>query len=303
MTEQKYKVGYKFTTKFGEECEVIGRNGKKITVKFLKDGWTTECFSDAIKKCNLRYGGHLINPVIGDILDSKNCGKFEVVERIGKTKYLIRFINTGYEKEVLLVNIRSGQIKDPFHPCVHGVGFLGGTIQNNSSYNRWRNMIGRCYDNSNQRFTTYGAVGVTVCDEWHNYQNFHKWWLENGGDNPDWEIDKDLKSSGVRVYSPETCMLIPVGLNSTMSNYTKPSIAKRSYGYQMRHGKLANDVVKSDSLAYLIEKWGDLMYNRLMEISLENNFNPDDLHIMISNYVKSRLAYVNNLSSEQLLSW
>lgn len=301
--ERKYDTGYRFTTKDGEDCEVIGRKGEKVIVRFLKDGWETECFTNAIKKGVLKHMGHVVHPKIGDIFDSKNCGRFEVIQKTGKIKYIVRFINTGYEKEVYISNIRSGQIKDPHHPCIFGVGYLGGVIQDKRSYAKWRGMIGRCYDPKNQRYETYGAVGVTVCEKWHNYQNFHEWWLGNVGENPDWEIDKDLKSSGVKVYSPETCILIPPSLNSAMSNYTKPSIVKRCYGYQMRHGKLSVDFVKSDSLTYLIEKWGDLMYNRLMEISLQNNFNPDDLHIMISNYVKGRLVYVNNLSPEQLLSW
>lgn len=40
------------------------------------------------------------------------------------------------------------------------------------TYNSWVSMMRRCYDRSNNRFYCYGAVGVTVCERWHTFENF-----------------------------------------------------------------------------------------------------------------------------------
>ncbi|MEY4720087.1 MAG: hypothetical protein RL563_2705 [Pseudomonadota bacterium] len=43
---------------------------------------------------------------------------------------------------------------------------------NKSSYNTWRAMMRRCYNSEDKDFKRYGAVGVTVCSEWHDYTKF-----------------------------------------------------------------------------------------------------------------------------------
>jgi hypothetical protein len=41
-----------------------------------------------------------------------------------------------------------------------------------SSYNTWRAMMRRCYNQKDKDFPRYGAIGVIVQDSWHNYLNF-----------------------------------------------------------------------------------------------------------------------------------
>ena len=42
----------------------------------------------------------------------------------------------------------------------------------NSSYNTWRAMMRRCYNSKDKDYKRYGAMGVTVCQNWHVYLNF-----------------------------------------------------------------------------------------------------------------------------------
>lgn len=46
----------------------------------------------------------------------------------------------------------------------------GGTGK--GSYNTWRAMMRRCYNSQDKDYRKYGAVGVTVCPEWHDYTKF-----------------------------------------------------------------------------------------------------------------------------------
>jgi len=41
-----------------------------------------------------------------------------------------------------------------------------------SSYNTWRAMMRRCYNTKDKDYKRYGALGVTVCERWHDYLNF-----------------------------------------------------------------------------------------------------------------------------------
>jgi hypothetical protein len=43
---------------------------------------------------------------------------------------------------------------------------------NKASYNTWRAMMRRCYNAKDKDFKRYGAIGVTVCAEWHDYVKF-----------------------------------------------------------------------------------------------------------------------------------
>lgn len=90
---------------------------------------------------------------------------------------------------------------------VHGV--LNGKRVRCPYYSRWLQMLRRCYDEKSSFRAMY--IGVTVCAEWLRFSVFKAWmekqpWQGN-------ELDKDLLFKGNKVYSPETCCLIPDRLN------------------------------------------------------------------------------------------
>lgn len=41
-------------------------------------------------------------------------------------------------------------------------------------------MMRRCYNEKSVAYKDYGAKGITVCEEWHDRENFRKWCKENG---------------------------------------------------------------------------------------------------------------------------
>lgn len=117
--------------------------------------------------------------------------------------------------------ISSGRVSYPYHKTVNGVGYLGVGIHKgsreeveNKKYGTWHSFIQRSYcPKLHKRNPSY--KDVTVCKEWHNFQNFGEWFEENY--NPetmqDWEFDKDILVKGSRVYSPETCAFVPREIN------------------------------------------------------------------------------------------
>lgn len=54
--------------------------------------------------------------------------------------------------------------------------------RNSRLYSVWKTMKKRCENKNCKSYKWYGAKGVSVCDEWHDYSAFKKWALDNGYD-------------------------------------------------------------------------------------------------------------------------
>lgn len=79
-------------------------------------------------------------------------------------------------------------------------------------YGIWKGIIERCYsERSLLRTPTYR--GCTVCDEWLHFQTFAKWLMNNKFQGLGYHIDKDILSPESKIYSPETCVLVPPEIN------------------------------------------------------------------------------------------
>ena len=67
-------------------------------------------------------------------------------------------------------------------------------------YACWYNMLQRCYNTSHVSFKHYGKRGITVCLEWHKFENFHAAMF------PTWTPGLELeRSNNDKGYSPENC--------------------------------------------------------------------------------------------------
>jgi hypothetical protein len=120
-------------------------------------------------------------------------------------------------------NFLSGSVKNPYYPSVCGVGVIGIKYPSRKNgkhlkeYQTWCDMLERCFDEKRKKIQ-YTYKDVICCDEWLNYENFYEWlhkqenfdkWL-NG---EHWCLDKDILIKNNKVYSPETCCLVPNNVN------------------------------------------------------------------------------------------
>lgn len=116
-------------------------------------------------------------------------------------------------------HFRSGCVKNPYDKTVYDIGYLGkGEYEpkaNKRIYNTWNHMLQRCYDPYyiNKQLTYKDCF---VCKEWHNFQNFAKWYEENYYEcnNEEMHLDKDILIKGNKIYSPETCIFVPKEVNN-----------------------------------------------------------------------------------------
>ena len=91
-------------------------------------------------------------------------------------------------------------------------------------YRIWYTMKRRCYDENFNRYNDYGGRGITVCDEWHKYENFAKWAKSNGYSDT-LTIDRiDVNGD----YCPENCR---------WSDYVTQSNNRRNNRFISRNGR------------------------------------------------------------------
>lgn len=156
---------------------------------------------------------------VGKVCKSLNSGGFKIVKYNDNRNVEVQFLKTGYEATVELVQVKRGNVKDPYVPSVCGVGIVGAkypiTINSilTKEYTLWCSMLKRCYSNAyKKRQPTY--EGCEVSNNFKSYEYFYEWCNKQVGfNNKDWQLDKDLLTKGNKVYSENTCIFIPAEIN------------------------------------------------------------------------------------------
>ncbi len=152
-------------------------------------------------------------------------------------------VSSKYYREII-----NGSIKNPFHKSVLGVGYFGqggfSSEKNKKAYIAWVNVLQRGYYKEYKlKNPTY--KDVTVCEEWHDFQVFAKWYEENYVEG--WHLDKDILVKGNKTYSPETCCFVPREINNLFVVCNKnrgdlPIGVRKEVGYSARINKKGKNI-------------------------------------------------------------
>lgn len=59
---------------------------------------------------------------IGTVWSSNKYGDFEIVDIVSKNRFRVKFILTGFEKDISRSCLAAGEIRDPYYPIYYGVG-------------------------------------------------------------------------------------------------------------------------------------------------------------------------------------
>lgn len=157
----------------------------------------------------------------GDIYKTTRCGELRILNFYEYRKVEVEFIVTGTKVLTDKWRIINGKVKDKFYPNIWTVGFIGegyswGT--QTKAYTCWAGMLRRCYSEHNQKKSpTY--IGCYVCKEWHNFQIFCEWYIDNyPKDGNKYQLDKDILIEGNREYSPDNCIFTTPKDNAVKAN-------------------------------------------------------------------------------------
>lgn len=152
----------------------------------------------------------------GEVSYTKYGTKATIIQYINNKKVLVEFDDDyKYRYYTTYINFTHGKLTNPYDKSIYGVGFIGnGNYDSHHiSYPVWFNMIKRCYKEQ-KSYDDESYNDCVVDAEWHNFQNFAKWYEENMYVcNEKLVIDKDIKTHGNRIYTKENCMLLPERIN------------------------------------------------------------------------------------------
>lgn len=148
-----------------------------------------------------------------------------VVEFQDKWKYKMK---TSWQK------VKDGSLKNPYSPNKYG-GIVGTNIDideddaflisYSKEYNWWYNILIRsCDDNFKNNNYTYNNCAIDK--EWLYFWNFYKWCKSQENyhkcdDGSQWAIDKDIIEKGNKIYSKDTCFIVPKNINNLLLKHDK----------------------------------------------------------------------------------
>lgn len=206
---------------------------------------------------------------LGQIGINKSGDKMQIIEYYSYDNIEVRFLDgNNCIVHTQYINFLKGYVKN-YNKVVYGEhGYLGqgpyasehrddnGKRILHNEYKIWSGMHKRA-GNFDGKHPSY--VNVTVCEEWWNFQNFAKWYNENVYIIKDdfLCIDKDILNPENRIYSPQTCCLVPNSINEVFKDF-------RNY----KHDDLPIGVTRrtdSKSIRYRarttsVNEFGDVVY-------------------------------------------
>lgn len=114
-------------------------------------------------------------------LTGKRFGRLTVVEEAPSKngRAMWRCVcDCGNEKVVGRQNLMDGMTKSCGclrikFPTLHGMAKSRICVE-------WRSMKQRCYTQKAENYYLYGGRGITVCDEWKDFEKFYAWAMDNG---------------------------------------------------------------------------------------------------------------------------
>lgn len=290
----------------------ISNEGYLITIiRYVNSSNIDVQFEDGTVVKSVYYSnftaGSVRKPVnrVGEKYITNEGYEIEIIEYFNYKNCTTRFKSGFILKDVMYGNIITGSVSNPYHPSVFGVGYIGVGVHKTSYkgnkevlYDKWYKMLERAYClKYKEKHPTY--KNVTVCEEWHNFQNFAEWYYSNY--NSDymkwWELDKDILIRGNKIYSPETCCFVPQEINKLLSKPSKcrkyPTGVHLSFGkYQAVCGMgkkqkslgtfdtpeeafQAYKIAKEDYIKEVANKWRYLINTKVYEILMNYEIEMD----------------------------
>ena len=221
----------------------------------------------------------------------QKCGDFLIIDKKSNKKIRNRYYweahFEGYDR-ILYVrtdSFKGGTVGNPDKPDEYGF-LCDVTDVDKKTYFIWKDMEKRCYDSNCPEYKYYGLLGVVVSEEFKKYSFFHEWYIKNCNDDFSLELDKDCLSGNNKIYSPDTCILIPGAINSFLSTLGKGIYTTKNNTYCVRiRRKLLkeNKNFKTMEEAIKYKKDKDLEYINILINQYEI---PDNIQEKLISYVK-----------------
>lgn len=138
----------------------------------------------------------------------------------------------------------------------------------------WNNMMGRCNRKSGQDYLYYGSRGISVCDEWRDYEAFRVWALNSGYDYdaPYGECTLDRIDFNGN-YEPDNCRWVDIATqNRNRRPYTTSSM------HNKRVPPVATGTMSpSETVSHFLYDWMTSSKATLIAVAKEVGVSPNTI--------------------------
>lgn len=113
------------------------------------------------------------------------------------------------------------------------------------NYARWESMMRRCHSPNFPEYKNYGARGIRVCDDWHDFTKYNEW-LTSHPNYKNMQVDR-INNDGD--YSPSNCRLVSAKVNQQNTRASKVWVVKgktfNSKSDAAKHFKVDRKTIKN----------------------------------------------------------
>jgi hypothetical protein len=217
--QSKIQIGNLYQDKLGNIVKVVAMNThKKVTFQW-EDGYTRVQPSCAIILNTImkEEDSCYFNPKfkVGDRIKTSQGATLEVVKYEGSRKIQVCFVDFDMSlRWTNWSNLSKGHIHHPKLPSVMGIGILGELPIDGRppEYCLWTGMLKRVVLPRQPNYE-----GCSVSDEWKYFINFKDWFMKQTYYSG-YALDKDVLFKGNKLYSKDTCCLVPREINNFLTN-------------------------------------------------------------------------------------
>lgn len=193
--------------------DYIGTDGKK------RFNWVCKCDCGntiitrgySLKSGHTQSCGCLKRDSIQDLI-GKRIGRLVVLGQNGRAKdgrILLKCkCDCGNETNVRVHELRTGNTrscgciakeKTSVRNTKHG-------LSDKRVYTLWRGILSRCENKNDPCYPNYGGRGISMCKEWHRFENFAKWAYSNGFSEEKGRKEQSIERKDVNGnYKPSNC--------------------------------------------------------------------------------------------------
>ena len=159
----------------------------------------------------------------GAVFKTNNYGDVEVTEYIDSHNITVKFLNTGAIKNTTASALTTGILKDSEVHDTHKYGVMdipksvgrGGRCD--PLYKKWNGMMQRCYNPKN-KINNPAYEACTSSETFRHFSKFKSWYYSQiGCEQEGWHLDKDILVKGNKVYSEDTCCIVPPEINVALA--------------------------------------------------------------------------------------
>lgn len=120
-------------------------------------------------------------------------------------------------------------------------------------YSLWMRMLVRCQPGSIEQIRRPSYIGCSVHPDFIHFQDFAEWCqTQIGFGNTGWHLEKDILIQGNKIYGPDTCVFVPLSLNSLLThNKINKGVYPTGVSWHKKTSKYTAQIHLQDTVKYL----------------------------------------------------